>query len=164
MKPEEIKVYADFMKEYGLEYLEARKGDFSLILGKKGAMGRSQSERQRENIPEHIDTEEILEGYKQPSQKLENVVYIKSPLVGVFYRAPSPESPPFVETGTSVKKGDTLCIVEAMKVMNEIKSEYEGSVEEILIENGKPVEYGQVLFIINLSPQSQDQAGPSKNV
>jgi acetyl-CoA carboxylase biotin carboxyl carrier protein len=164
MKPEELKVYADFMKEYGLEYLEIRKGNFSLILGKKGAISRSLSDRRTEKVPDYIDSEEILEGYKQPSQKLENIVYIKSPLVGVFYRAPSPESPPFVEAGAPIKKGDTLCIVEAMKVMNEIKSEYDGSIGEILVENGKPVEYGQVLFVINLSSPQQDQDKPSKNV
>lgn len=164
MKPEELKMYADFMKEYDLEYLEARKGDFSLILGKKGAMSRPSSERRIEKVPDNISTDEILEEYRQPSQKLENVVYIKSPLVGLFYRASSPESPPFVEVGTAVKKGDALCIVEAMKVMNEIKSDYDGSVVEILVENSKPVEYGQVLFVIHLSSQSRDAAGPPKNV
>ncbi|MBN1444972.1 MAG: acetyl-CoA carboxylase biotin carboxyl carrier protein [Candidatus Omnitrophica bacterium] len=156
MKPEELKVYADFMKEYELDYMEVRKGDFSLVLGKKGAMGRAYSNRPIEKI-QGVDTEEILEEYKQPSQKLENVVYIKAPLVGVFYHAPSPESEPFVELGASVKKGDTLCIIEAMKVMNEIKSDYSGTVSEILVENGKPVEYGQVLFVIHLGASN----GPS---
>jgi len=163
MKPEELKAYADFMKEYDLEYLEVKKGDFSLVLGKKGAMVAVPGKR-IEKVPGSISTEEILEEYKQPSQKLENVVYIKSPLVGVFYRAPSPESPPFVEVGTVVRKGDTLCIVEAMKVMNEIKSDYDGSVSEILVENAKPVEYGQVLFVVNLSSPSPDAAGSPKNV
>ncbi len=154
MKPEELKVYADFMKEYDLEYLEVKKGDFSLILGKKGAMSQVSPDKLIGNVPHNVGKDEILEGYKQPSQKLENVVYVKSPLVGVFYRASSPGSPPFVEVGTSVKKGDTLCIIEAMKVMNEIKSEYEGSIGEILVENAKPVEYGQVLFVIHLSSQT----------
>lgn len=165
MKPEELKVYAEFMKMYDLEYLEVRKGDFSLILGKKGmAPARPSPEKRIENVPDSTGVEEILEEYKQVSQKLENVVYIKSPLVGVFYRAPSPESPPFVEVGTTVKKGDTLCIVEAMKVMNEIKSDYDGLVSEILIENAKPVEYGQVLFVIRLSSHSEDANSATKNV
>ncbi len=153
MGPEELKIYADFMKKYELDYLEVRKGDFYLVLGKKGAMNRASSGRSVEKVPS-VDTDEIMEEYKQPSQKLENVVYIKAPLVGVFYKAPSPESPPFVELGGSVRKGDILCIVEAMKVMNEIKSDYEGVVREILVENGKPVEYGQILFVIQLSTSS----------
>ena len=164
MKPEELKVYADFMKEYDLEYLDVKKGDFSLILGKKGAMSRFSPEKRIENVPSGIDTDEILEEYKQPSQKLENVAYIKSPLVGIFYRASSPESTPFVEVGTAVKKGDTLCIVEAMKVMNEIKSDYDGLVSEILVENAKPAEYGQVLFVIRLSSPPADASGSPKNV
>ncbi|OSI23143.1 acetyl-CoA carboxylase biotin carboxyl carrier protein [Neisseria dumasiana] len=72
----------------------------------------------------------------------------KSPMVGTFYRAPSPTSPPFVEVGQTVKAGDTLCIIEAMKLMNEIEAEKSGVVKEILVENGQPVEYGEPLFII----------------
>lgn len=72
----------------------------------------------------------------------------KSPMVGTFYRAPSPTSPPFVEVGQTVKAGDTLCIIEAMKLMNEIEAEKSGVVKEILVENGHPVEYGEPLFII----------------
>jgi acetyl-CoA carboxylase biotin carboxyl carrier protein len=161
MKPEELKVYADFMKEYELDYLEVRKDKFSLVMGKKGAMSKAYSSRPIEKVP-GVDTEEILEEYKQPSQKLENVVYIKAPLVGVFYKAPSPESDPFVEVGASVKKGDILCIVEAMKVMNEIKSDYSGTVSEILVENGKPVEYGQVLFVIQLAASAGSNAAGAK--
>ena len=72
----------------------------------------------------------------------------KSPMVGTFYRAASPTSAPFVEVGQSVKAGDTLCIIEAMKLMNEIEAEKSGTVKEILVENGTPVEYGEPLFII----------------
>lgn len=72
----------------------------------------------------------------------------KSPMVGTFYRAPSPSSPPFVEVGQSVKAGETLCIIEAMKLMNEIEAEKSGVIKEILVENGQPVEYGEPLFII----------------
>lgn len=72
----------------------------------------------------------------------------KSPMVGTFYRAPSPTSPAFVEVGATVKAGDTLCIIEAMKLMNEIEAEKSGVVKEILVENGTPVEFGEPLFII----------------
>lgn len=75
---------------------------------------------------------------------------IKSPLVGTFYRAPSPGAPAFVEVGDKVSKGQVLCIIEALKVMNEIESDVDGKVVKILVENGQPVEYGQELFYIEV--------------
>lgn len=75
-----------------------------------------------------------------------NWVDVTSPMVGTFYRAPSPDSPPFVDVGGRVSSGDTLCIIEAMKLMNELEAEVSGTVREILVQNGEPVEYGQVLF------------------
>ena len=69
-------------------------------------------------------------------------------MVGTFYRSPSPDAEPYVEIGTSVKPGTTLCIIEAMKLMNEIESEHSGKIVDILVENGQPVEYNQVLFLI----------------
>ena len=77
-----------------------------------------------------------------------NLVEIKSPMVGTFYRAPAPEAPSYVEVGTRVGKGQTLCILEAMKLMNELESDYSGVIREICVENAEPVEYGQVLFRI----------------
>jgi acetyl-CoA carboxylase biotin carboxyl carrier protein len=73
---------------------------------------------------------------------------VTSPMVGTFYRAPAPEAPPYVELGSRVAKGQTLCILEAMKLMNELESDFDGVVREILVENGEPVEYGQTLFLI----------------
>jgi acetyl-CoA carboxylase biotin carboxyl carrier protein len=75
-----------------------------------------------------------------------SITYVTSPFVGTFYRAPSPEADNFTEVGASVKKGQTLCIIEAMKLMNEIESEAAGTIVEILVENGKSVEFGQKLF------------------
>jgi len=83
--------------------------------------------------------------------KAQQLVEIPSPLVGTFYRSPSPDADPFVEVGDVVDTETVLCIVEAMKVMNEIKSELEGEIVEILVENGEPVEFGQVLFLIKPS-------------
>jgi acetyl-CoA carboxylase biotin carboxyl carrier protein len=73
---------------------------------------------------------------------------VKSPMVGTFYRSPSPGAPAFIEQGAVVKAGDTLCIIEAMKLLNEIEADVGGTVKKILVENGQPVEYGQALFII----------------
>ncbi|MBI5097683.1 MAG: acetyl-CoA carboxylase biotin carboxyl carrier protein [Nitrospirae bacterium] len=93
-------------------------------------------------------------GVTAPKESKEEVaeesklVTITSPIVGIFHRAPSPESPPFVEVGNTVKKGQVLCIVEAMKLMNEIECDTDGVVSKILVENGQPVEYGEPLFLI----------------
>jgi acetyl-CoA carboxylase biotin carboxyl carrier protein len=76
---------------------------------------------------------------------------ITSPIVGTFYRSSSPDAPPFADTGMKVKKGQVLCIIEAMKLMNEIESEVDGVVVKILVENGQPVEYGEPLFLIEPS-------------
>lgn len=73
---------------------------------------------------------------------------VKSPMVGTFYAASAPGNPPFVEVGSTVKQGDTLCIIEAMKLLNEIEAETSGTIKQILVENGHPVEYAQPLFII----------------
>lgn len=83
-----------------------------------------------------------------PEEEKNNLHYITSPMVGTFYRAPDPSSSPFVEIDDQVKKNQTLCIIEAMKLMNEIESDVDGVVKKIYIENGKPVEYGQKLFAI----------------
>ena len=75
-----------------------------------------------------------------------NAVFVTSPFVGTFYRSPSPDAPPFVEVGSAIREGQALCIVEAMKLMNEIEADSAGTIVEILVENGKPVEFGQRLF------------------
>ena len=73
---------------------------------------------------------------------------VKSPMVGTFYRSPSPDAKPFIEAGGTVKEGQTICVIEAMKLMNEIEADASGTIKAILVENGQPVEYGQALFII----------------
>lgn len=86
-----------------------------------------------------------------PSEIVEDVHIIKSPIVGTFYNAPSPSAPPFVKVGDVVEVGQPLCIIEAMKLMNEIESEAAGEIVRIYVENGQPVEYGQSLFAIRPS-------------
>jgi acetyl-CoA carboxylase biotin carboxyl carrier protein len=87
---------------------------------------------------------------EEPAESLEFAV-VKSPIVGTFYRSSEPGAPPFVDVGHRVKKDQVLCIIEAMKLMNEITSEYEGEVVSIYVENGKPVQYGERLFAIKAS-------------
>jgi acetyl-CoA carboxylase biotin carboxyl carrier protein len=81
-----------------------------------------------------------------PAGDESGIVYVKSPMVGTFYKAASPESKPFAEIGTKVTETSVVCIIEAMKIMNEIQSEVKGTIVEVLVENGSPVEYGQKLF------------------
>lgn len=103
-----------------------------------------------ENLPiEKVSTKEVEKvetNETKPKGKEGNIV--KSPMVGTFYIKPSPNSEPYVQVGQKVKKGDVLCIIEAMKLMNEIESEWEGEVKEILVKDGETVEYGKPLFRI----------------
>jgi len=85
---------------------------------------------------------------KSPEVPPQSGRFVTSPMVGTFYRAPSPNAKPFVEVGQRVKVGDTLCIIEAMKMLNQIESDQSGVIKSILVENGEPVEYGQSLFAV----------------
>jgi len=89
----------------------------------------------------------VVEAATMAEEEIEFAV-VKSPIVGTFYRSAEPGAPPFVEIGATVKKGQVLCIIEAMKLMNEIDSEYDGDVVNIYVENGQPVQYGERLFAI----------------
>ena len=126
---------------------EAGLSEFSFEEGalKISMRGGEKQEKMVNFIPETL---EIREEIKEKPVAITGKT-VKSPLVGTFYAAPSPEVEPFVKKGDIVKKGQVLGIVEAMKLMNEIESEYNGVVEEILIENEDMVEYGQPLFIIS---------------
>ena len=126
---------------------EAGLSEFSFEEGalKISMRGGEKQEKMVNFIPETL---EIREEIKEKPVAITGKT-VKSPLVGTFYAAPSPEAEPFVKKGDIVKKGQVLGIVEAMKLMNEIESEYNGVVEEILIENEDMVEYGQPLFIIS---------------
>lgn len=86
---------------------------------------------------------------KVDTTTIDNKDAITSPMVGTFYRSASPDSAPFIDIGSTVKKGETLCIIEAMKILNEIESDKEGTISKILVENGQPVEFGQPLFEIS---------------
>lgn len=105
---------------------------------------------QQATQPETIQTKSIdKSNVKKESEEMpSNLKIVKSPMVGIFYRAPSPKAKPFVEIGKTVNKGDTLCIIEAMKIMNEIESEFSGVIRKINIKNAERVEYGTALFFI----------------
>ncbi len=119
-------------------------GDSSAIVVGPGTAERASSQT-REEKPKTEPKAEPAATEEAPN----NYVEIISPMVGTFYRSPAPDADPFVDIGDRVKPGETVCIVEAMKLMNEIEAEVAGVIKEIKIENAQPVEYGQVLFVID---------------
>lgn len=100
------------------------------------------------SIEMHHKSLPAVEKSAEAEEETQRLVTITSPIVGTFYRSPSPDAPPFADNGTKVKKGQVICIIEAMKLMNEIESETDGVVVRALVENGQPVEYGEPLFLI----------------
>jgi len=142
----------EIMKDNGLEEIEIKHGDDKIFLK------RSQSQQAAVGVPmirpesgvvpvgaESLEAANQLSGQQTIPIK-EDLVEIKSPIVGTFYATPSPDSKPYVDIGSEVNSQTVVCIIEAMKVMNEIKAETSGTIVEILVTNGQAVEYGQVLF------------------
>lgn len=148
MEYEKIKQLMNDMGESKLSSIEIDFPD-----GTKISMKKEETESNiisEENILEktELNTENMIYPQKNSEDKVEGKI-VKSPMVGTFYLKPSPTSNPYVEIGKVVKKGDTLCIIEAMKLMNEIECEYDGKITEIFIKDGEPVEYGSKLFAIS---------------
>lgn len=143
------------VSESGVENFEFNQGDTHLsIAGRKAPIFMNQGEMPPPPFPMPVAPTAAApaapaEASAEEPVKKENVQEIVSPLVGVFYRSPAAGEKPFVSIGDKVKKGQVLGIIEAMKMMNEIESEYDGVVEEILVENEGKVEYGQVIFRIS---------------
>ncbi|MCD6130878.1 MAG: acetyl-CoA carboxylase biotin carboxyl carrier protein [Candidatus Hydrothermae bacterium] len=145
MKKKKLEELLKFMEEHGLVELEIKKPFYQIKLKKACS-------EEIKPAPVSRPEAEIKKGQKK-EEELENKRYheIRSPIVGTFYRAPAPGAEPYVKEGDTIKKGQVLCIVEAMKVMNEIESDISGTVVKILVENGQPVEYNQPLFLIEPS-------------
>jgi acetyl-CoA carboxylase biotin carboxyl carrier protein len=145
----EIKEMINLMNENGLIELEVEKDDMRIRL-KKTANGVQEFE-----APLGYPAGGAVAGAKaqsaQPPEEKNAIktVEIKSPMVGTFYRAPNPEAPSYAEVGQTIEPGQVICIIEAMKLMNEIKSEIRGKILEILVDNAEPVEFGQSLFLID---------------
>ncbi|MDD5196779.1 MAG: acetyl-CoA carboxylase biotin carboxyl carrier protein [Candidatus Omnitrophica bacterium] len=147
MNIKEIKEMVNLMNENGLVELEIEKEGMRIRLKKtssgiEGFSGPIVVERQNSA---DTGTKQISESARQSQVK---TVEVKSPMVGTFYRAPSPEAVPYVEVGQNIEPGQVICIIEAMKLMNEIKSEVKGKILEILVDNAEPVEFGQPIFLI----------------
>ncbi|SHG65131.1 oxaloacetate decarboxylase, alpha subunit [Thermosyntropha lipolytica DSM 11003] len=144
MSIDEIREIMLLLDQTGIAELELQKDDYRLTL-RKFVQGAKEA-LPAEPLKPALKEPEVKE--TQEKGKEENVVEVVSPMVGTFYAAPSPDSPPYVQIGDRVEVGQTLCIVEAMKLMNEIKAEVAGVIVDILVNNAEPVEYGQPLFLI----------------
>lgn len=148
MNKKKIEEMIDLMEKHGLDEIDVEEEGVRIHLKKSPSGGYAQVTHAVS--PAQSAAPVILPGETKAETKQEakNLIEIKSPMVGTFYKAPAPEAPPYVEIGKEIKEGDILCIIEAMKLMNEIKSEVKGRIADILVENGEPIEFGQVLFLV----------------
>ena len=138
---------AAFMKENSLAELELDVDDTQVKLRKTGAQMPPQVVHSV-SVPAAPATAQPQQAPAENPEPAPHTTQVTSPMVGTFYRAPQPDTDPFVEVDDPVEEDSVLCIIEAMKVMNEIKAEHKGRITDILVENGEPVEYGQPLFLI----------------
>ncbi len=147
----DLKEIRDLMRSFdksGLGKLKLKDGDFEITFQKGVEVQNvAQVQQTKEVIQVQPESKTVDISLSESSQQKEiDSLYIKSPMVGTFYQAPSPGAAPFVQVGDSVKKGDTVAIIEAMKIMNEIESEFNCKILEILVSDGEPVEFDQPLF------------------
>ena len=143
-----LKKLIDLVEESGITELEVTEGEERVRIAKQPSAVTQQSYVLPQAAPVAAAAVAAPAAENEEKSELPEGQVVKSPMVGTFYRSASPDSSPFVDVGSAVKTGETLCIVEAMKLLNEIESDCSGTVKAILVENGQPVEYGEPLFII----------------
>ncbi|MEE4251724.1 MAG: acetyl-CoA carboxylase biotin carboxyl carrier protein [Alcanivoracaceae bacterium] len=144
-----VKKLIELLEESGIDELEIREGEESVRISRnnnRGAAAMPMQQAYYSPAPAPAPAAAAAPAAEAASQPAGHKV--RSPMVGTFYRSPSPEAPSFVEVGKTVKAGDVLCIIEAMKMMNQIEADKSGTIEAILVENGEPVEFDQPLFSI----------------
>ena len=143
-----LKKLIDLVQESGIAELEITEGEEKVKIVKGGVISVSQAPAPALPTSPSVEARAaVVSGAAEPEAGQEGHV-LKAPMVGTFYRSPSPDAKPFVEIGQAIKEGQTICIIEAMKLMNEIEADASGVVKAVLVENGQPLEYGQPLFII----------------
>ena len=145
-----LKTLIDLVAESDISELEVTEGESKVRIVKSSGTPQNQVVMmQPQSMPQTVSAPVAAAPQAVPEAAAEPAGHIvKSPMVGTFYRASAPGNPAFVEVGSTVKEGDTLCIIEAMKLLNEIDADASGVIKQILVENGQPVEFGQPLFVI----------------
>ena len=156
MKVKEIRDLIDYIKSTGLEEVNIETETFKIKIKRSSEVVSQPHYSPPTTLPQSLpkqSIEPLSEGAVSSSKLTEDEKYItiKSPMIGTIYMAPNPESPNFIKVGDIIKPGDTVCVVEAMKLFNEIEAEISGTVVKILAENANPVEYDQPLFLIDPS-------------
>lgn len=166
MDIKEIQALIKFISTAGVDEVSIERKDFKLTIKKNPQTGFATVQQ-----PQFIQTEfiqpvkqaaaaipqasasspDVKQAEKQEEVSISNLKEIKSPMIGTFYRSSSPDKPPFVNVGSDINAGDTVCIIEAMKLFNEIESEIKGKIVKVLVDNATPVEYDQPLFLIDPS-------------
>lgn len=146
-----LKTLIDLVAESDIAELEVTEGEGKVRIVKSSAMPQNQvvmMQPQAQQAAPLAAAPVLSAAPVAAAPAVPEGLIVKSPMVGTFYRSSAPGAAPFADIGKSVAKGDTLCIIEAMKLLNEIESDYEGTIKQILVENGQPVEFGQPLFVI----------------
>ena len=145
-----IKKLMELLEESGIAEIEVKEGEESIKLSRNTSISSMPVQQVIQQPQPQIQAtaQQPVKSDTQPSATAENRNTVNSPMVGTFYASASPESKPFVTIGQTVKKGDTLCILEAMKMMNQVQAESDGKIIEILVNNAEPVEFDQPLFVI----------------
>jgi len=147
-----LKTLIDLVAESDIAELEVTEGEGKVRIVKSSALPQNQVVMMQQQPQQAHQPAAPMAAAPMPAAAPVAAIpegqIVKSPMVGTFYRSSSPGSAPFVDIGKQVNKGDTLCIIEAMKLLNEIESDFDGVIKQILVENGQPVEYGQPLFVI----------------
>ena len=148
-----IKKLMELLEESGIAEIEVKEGEESIKLSRNTQAAQNiinppAETNQTITAIDNVKDTAVTDDKKDKSKELPDGDIITSPMVGTFYRAASPESKPFVEKGQKVSKGDTLCILEAMKMMNQVNAETGGTIIDILVDDAEPVEFGQPLFVI----------------
>jgi len=148
MNLKEIKEMINLMNENNLTELEVERDGLKIRLKKGRGVEVEEVEEVAPPLPQKAPpAEERVEAKREAA----NIIEIKAPMVGTFYKAPSPDAEPFVEAGSKIEEDQVICIIEAMKLMNEIKAGVKGKVLEVLVENGEAVEFDQTLFRVEVS-------------
>ncbi len=149
MEIKDLRALYRFMKNTDIEELELEDEKGRVRIKRRPAA--IQLEPQQRPVGVEKAPSEVIPPERVPTEEKTNIKVITSPMVGTFYRAPAPDADPFVDVGATVRPGQVVCIIEAMKIMNEVESEHTGKVVSVLVENGQPVEYGEPLFEVEIS-------------
>lgn len=156
MNPKEIKNMIDFIAKTGLAEVNIETEAFKIEVKREteqkmvsAAPAAPAAPAPSPAAPAPAPAPEAPKAEEKASDSSGNYIEVKSPMIGTFYRAPKPEDPPFASVGDTIKAGDKVCIIEAMKLFNEIESEVSGKIVKVLVENASPVEYDQPLFLID---------------